>query len=48
MTETYVSAAQFGGTGLLDWIICLGFAVVLSGVPAFRVIAAWRGWLSDE
>ncbi|AGB24294.1 hypothetical protein Mycsm_04037 [Mycobacterium sp. JS623] len=43
-----VAASQLGGTGLLDWIIGTGFSVVVLGVPCFRLLAIWRGWMSDD
>jgi len=48
MHATYLAAVQLSGTDLLDLIIGLGFVLVVGGVPVFRVLAKWRGWVSDD
>lgn len=45
---TYIASAQWSGTGLLNWIIGTGFVAVVAGVPAFRILAIWRGWVADD
>ena len=33
---------------MLDWLIVGTFGVIIIGIPVFRGLAKWRGWLSDE
>jgi hypothetical protein len=48
MVHTYIVASELSATAPLDWIIGTGFLLVVGGVCVFRVLAIWRGWLSDD
>jgi hypothetical protein len=39
MGQTYFAAAQWSGTGILNWIIGTGFLAVVGGVPVGYVHA---------
>jgi hypothetical protein len=42
------AAAALNGTEFLDWTIAAGIILVLGGASVFRIVARWRGWMSDD
>lgn len=48
LNDFFSFLARMGDSGPLDWIIAGTFGGIVTGVPVFRLLARWRGWLSDE
>ena len=49
MLEAFISEVQpREGVGLLDWVVVIGFSVVVVGALVYRLLAKWRDWWSDE